>query len=437
MSAAGGSTSGNSLGFRDAFTASITGTAIYCEGAAMSITLSITGGVAPYAAVLTRSQSTLNKDTTISLIDASSYIINVNVSGTYDLKEITDNTGNAATVSGSVTLSFAPVPDVSISGLATAYVKQSTEWVLMTGTPAGGTFNGPGVVPNNTDWYFVPSLAPVGTNDIVYSYRTSPASCFGYDTAVVRVLEAAASIKFENDRTKYCSNDRPFTVSGVNIANSVGSFTISGGVGLTDYHNNTATVYPSQLDADEYTITYIYFDGTSLSVDGKFDVSIAPTADFTWESSFSNEWEAIVLTDASAAEYQWIDCENNNSPIIGATQGSLIISHDGNYAVIVSKNGCADTSTCYSVIITDLEINRFKQNITIDPNPNKGSFTVNLGKVHSIICITITDPNGRVIQKQNYHNTQAIETMLPTPPGIYFLNINSGNERAVFKIIKH
>ena len=175
--------------------------------------------------------------------------------------------------------------------------------VSITGTPSGGVFTGPGLFNSNNNWYFLPRYAPVGTHQIVYSYMDGTTQCYGYDTATVRVLEANAIIEFPENRLKYCRNEVPFTVIGVNLANNIGSFVISGGNGLVDHGDNTATVDPSQLSVKEYTITYTYFDGTTLYVKSTFEVGNSPVADFQWESECFAPEQSIQFKDASYSTF--------------------------------------------------------------------------------------------------------------------------------------
>ncbi len=294
-----GKTSGTGIVRAHIFpTAVISGNATICEHASANLNVALTG-TAPWKFSYRR-----NTDTPVEIpnVLTSPRTVAVQQAGTYILTEVYDKNCKG-TVSGSAVINVTPAPDVLLSGLASAYNKQSPDWIQITGTPAGGTFSGPGVIPYNSSWYFVPSLPPVGTHNIVYAYRASPTSCYGYDTAVVRVLEANAVIEFENNRTKYCRNDRSFVVTGVNLANVIGSFTISGGTGLVDHRDNTATVNPAQLAAGEYTITYTYFDGTSLSVGSKFDVGLAPVADFRWETECFQTGKAIKMTNTSASNF--------------------------------------------------------------------------------------------------------------------------------------
>gem|GEM_PF-3464797 len=332
-------------------TAVISGSTTICEHTSANLTVVLTGSSPWLFSYRRNSEDPVD----IPNILSSPRAVQVTDAGTYTLYEVYDKNCKG-TVSGSAVINVTPAPDVSISGLAAAYNKQSTEWVLMTGTPAGGTFTGPGVIPYNTNWYFVPSLPPVGTHNIVYSYRASPSSCFGYDTAVVRVLEADASIEFENDRTKYCQNDYPFTVTGVNVANSIGSFTISGGIGLVDHHNNTATVYPALLAVNEYTITYTYFDGTTLTKTSKFDIGKPPVADFKWESECYHAGQSITMTNTSVpnfgnltdTSYYWKINTSTGFESYTTRDITHAFPRSGNHTIelqIETSYGCADTVT--------------------------------------------------------------------------------------------
>ena len=67
------------------FSGSISGTASYCTYTVMPISLTITDGTAPFTATLTRTGSAANRDTVITGIAASPYIINVKLTGSYEL----------------------------------------------------------------------------------------------------------------------------------------------------------------------------------------------------------------------------------------------------------------------------------------------------------------------------------------------------------------
>lgn len=65
---------------------------------------------------------------------------------------------------------------------------------------------------------------------------------------------------------------------------------------------------------------------------------------------------ATLNANLIGADYQWLDCGNNLAVIPGETSQSFTPSVTGNYAVVVTLNGCSDTSACYLVDYTGIEI---------------------------------------------------------------------------------
>ena len=144
----------------------------------------------------------------------------------------------------------------------------------------------------------------------------------------------------------------------------------------------------------------------------------------------------LLTANADEANYQWIDCNNNNTAVEGEIIRNYRPSKSGHYAVIVFQNGCTDTSACRFINVTGLVSNTFKQNIILHPNPNEGLINIDLGRIYPNIEIIITELDGRVKQKEKRYNTRTINLPLNTSSGIYMVIISSGNERAVFKIAK-
>jgi hypothetical protein len=330
-------------------TAVISGNASICKGAATDLHIALTG-TPPWRFSYRRNSE---NPVEIKGVMTSPSSVSVNKDGTYTLFEVYD-ANCMGTVSGSALVEVTNAPEVTISGLAPVYNKQSTEWVPITGTPSGGIFSGPGVIPYNTGWFFVPSLPPVGTHTIVYEYNPTSGNCIGYDSVQVRVLEADAIIVFENERTNYCLNDHPFTISGVNLANATGTFTISGDAGLVDHHNNMATVYPAQLLPGSYTITYTYYDGTYLSVQAQFEIGSSPAADFTWSNECFHAGQSITFTNKSKADfgfitgYNWKIFTPNGTDYYTTPDVTRTFPQTGKYRIdlmIETSYGCTDTAT--------------------------------------------------------------------------------------------
>ena len=63
-----------------------------------------------------------------------------------------------------------------------------------------------------------------------------------------------------------------------------------------------------------------------------------------------NQNQALLTAVQNGATYQWVDCSNNFGPIPGATNQSYTkATANGSYAVIITANGCTDTSACHNV----------------------------------------------------------------------------------------
>ena len=123
---------------------------------------------------------------------------------------------------------------------------------------------------------------------------------------------------------------------------------------------------------------------------------------FTVNTMVMTSGDTLTAALAGATSYQWIDCDNGNSPIAGATDQSYVATTSGSYAVIISDNGCRDTSDCVAVMTTSVDGNpALLQNIDIFPNPSNGNFTVTFNGVSSTeLSLKVVDLTGKVLMEK-------------------------------------
>lgn len=241
-------------------TATFLGSSSICTGSSTKLTISFTGS-SPWELTYT--------DGSVSRTIVSSdpvYLLDVTTGGTYKGETLVDNIGCPVTnLPSSATINILPLPEVEIVGLRSAYNLKNSP-VSLSGTPEGGRFSGPGVISSVNMFY--PSIA--GTQNsphaIIYSYTSSQTGCSNKDTVLVEIIDAEADISGIRTSYKYCNFDEPFVITGTNVQGSLGTFSISGGVGLTDNGDNTATVTPGLLSTGNYTISYSYFNGVQLTI---------------------------------------------------------------------------------------------------------------------------------------------------------------------------
>src|SRR5690606_1186053 len=82
------------------------------------------------------------------------------------------------------------------------------------------------------------------------------------------------------------------------------------------------------------------------------------------------------LTSSAATGNQWL---MNGTPISGATSQTYTATANGNYAVVVTDNGCSsDTSAVVNITNTGIKGDLAGMNVSVYPNPNNGQFSVKL-----------------------------------------------------------
>lgn len=143
-----------------------------------------------------------------------------------------------------------------------------------------------------------------------------------------------------------------------------------------------------------------------------------------------------MTANQSSATYQWIDCKNGNALINGATAQSYTAPNDGEYAVIITRNGCSDTSNCITINNADIE-NLNLVNVQLYPNPVVSILTVDFGQPINLDVIELTDALGRIIQTfKNFNGNQIHIDLEKESDGVYFLNLNLDQNTKTLRIIK-
>lgn len=139
--------------------------------------------------------------------------------------------------------------------------------------------------------------------------------------------------------------------------------------------------------------------------------------------------------DLINATYQWLDCDADNTPIIGATSQLFSPQQNGNYSVIISENGgCSDTTVCYNYNSASTDNSKSFNSIQVYPNPGSNNITLDLTSTESTTEVTLLDMSGKIISKHVYPNSEKVILDHPDKSGIYFIILKSNN---TFKTIKY
>ena len=222
------------------------------------------------------------------------------------------------------------------------------------------------------------------------------------------------------------SGDETYSTSGTyndtipNMAGCDSVLTIT-----VNMNNSSASSITDTACGDEtYTSSGVYADTIANAMGCDSIMSIDVTINNVDASATQTGGINLSATTAGAT-YQWVDCDNAYAPIAGATSQNYTATANGNYAVIVTDNGCTDTSACLSVTnvgIEDLDVNDF----AIFPNPNNGEFTLTIN-TNNAVNIEIYNVVGEVIYQDRVNTNQVEINLGDVEAGVYLIKIFNDN----------
>jgi uncharacterized delta-60 repeat protein len=231
-------------------------------------------------------------------------------------------------------------------------------------------------------------------------------------------------------------NGEVYTTSGTYIQNFINT------VGCDSTLTILLDVYydaPNTINATGCT-DYIAPNGVTYMQDGTYTV-IIPTNDgcdsvITINLTLGNldasinEFSAGLQASEFQAQYQWLDCDNNFVPIAGEVNREFFPVTPGNYAVQISKNGCVDTSACYTFL--PLGIDEATSNLyVVFPNPAKDMIEVK-STTNKFNYLEILNVFSQVVYHENFINQTSIN-LDGLSKGIYFIRFNRETTKKLVK----
>lgn len=185
------------------------------------------------------------------------------------------------------------------------------------------------------------------------------------------------------------------------------------------------------------------FGGNSYSVAGMYTDSFTSVAGcdslVTLILSVNTINDTITQTGntltalSSSGTYQWINCFNF-SPMVGQTSQSFTFGVSGSYAVIISVNGCIDTSNCYTVATASIPVIPELSSVNAYPNPTSGEITFRASA--DIYRIALTDLKGMsVFVDDTPTGKVATIDMHGLAAGVYFYKVAVGDAVITGKIL--
>lgn len=238
------------------------------------------------------------------------------------------------------------------------------------------------------------------------------------------------------------SGDETYTMSGVyndTIPNMFGcdsvlTINLTIGQASTSSISETACGSYTVPSGDEtYSTSGIYNDTIPnlAGCDSVITINLTINTVNIGVSQNANELTA----DASGAAYQWIDCNNGNADIPGETGQTYIATSNGDYAVIVTENGCTDTSACYNVNGIGLAES---DGLALVLYPNPGSGIIHLQANQNLNnSVQVLNAVGAMVYSENITGQNTILDLTNLESGVYYLHYTeSGNSGTIRFVIQ-
>ncbi|MEM7368135.1 MAG: LamG-like jellyroll fold domain-containing protein [Bacteroidota bacterium] len=239
------------------------------------------------------------------------------------------------------------------------------------------------------------------------------------------------------------SGEFVWTTSGVyedTISNMAGCDSILlidltiGELSVSTVTDSACGSYTSPSGNYEWSVSGMYAD-TLASVAGCDSILSIDLTILNIDSSVT-QIQSELIAHLSGASYQWIDCANGEA-VAGATDQSFIAMTNGSYAVVISDNGCVDTSACFDVIISGLFDSKERLSFQLLPNPVEEMAILSFSKLLPSCEIRILNPLGQEIERRRVLNRQSIELDVShLDQGMYFLQLIADEKIGLQKFLK-
>lgn len=238
--------------------------------------------------------------------------------------------------------------------------------------------------------------------------------------------------------------------SAVDVQTACNSYTWIDGITYTTNNNSATWIVPNTVGCDSLITLNLTLtnssNGTDVQtacesftwIDGNTYTSNTTTA--TYVLSNSNGCDSVVtlhltLTNliedvsqidamtlhayATDVSYQWLDCGKDFLPISGETNQVYTATENGSYAVLITSNGCSDTSAC--ITIDELSVVDPNANAYLIHYPNPSMDGIIHIKYESKICaIAVCDMQGRKVDIEVNEELDRVDAS-KLEPGTYMI----------------
>ncbi len=391
---------------------------------------------------------------------------------------ITDNSGNFSTCTSTVTIVDNIAPSVACQNL-TVYLDATGNAVITAAMLNNGSSDVCGIasLSANTTAF---TCADVGANSVVLTVTDvngNTATC----TSTVTVMDTiqpnavcqnitvalgangTATITgsmVDNGSTDICGIATlvvsPNTFSCANVGANPAMLTVTDNNGNVSTCSAIVTIDPpnpinQNIDicfGESYTVGSNTYNTNGTYTDSLTNIfgcdsiiittlTVAPIIDNTTQLS-----GVTITANAFATSYQWLDCNNGNAPLVGETSQSFMATANGDYSVVITINGCSDTSACVNIDNVGIQDMIDHIQIQLFPNPTDGLVQLNIQDLETEnLEIDIMNIYGSVVSIFNPEKISGsfskVYDLGELSAGMYIIRAKANGNSAMLRFIKN
>jgi hypothetical protein len=313
-----------------------------------------------------------------------------------------DGNGNIVTLQQNVILGDVTAPTVPI------LVDVIGECSAIVFSPTA-TDNCAGSIIGTTTTFF--PITSLGTTVVTWTFDDGNGNVSTADQNVIIEDNTAPIVPVLSDITAECSA----TASAPSTTDNC-SGTITG---------TTTTVFPITAPGTT-VVTWIFDDGNGNTSTATQNVIVSlPDATVS-----VNGLTITALNTAANVTYQWVDCDNANAPIAGATTVSYTATSNGNYAVEVTDGGCTQTSICTSINNVGLiELDTYLMKVY--PNPAANEVFIEMTEPGTM---ELRDANGKIVLSGTMNSGKNQINLETLSTGIYSIHMLTKTSMEISRI---
>lgn len=145
---------------------------------------------------------------------------------------------------------------------------------------------------------------------------------------------------------------------------------------------------------------------------------------YTWDGNAWTQRGNDILGEATVDQAGVsVSMPDANTVAIGARYNDATGSNAGHTRVYATGNvGIAESN--------------FGSLLTVYPNPAKGEVHIDLGRKYTEATVIVTNTLGQAVLKKGYRDSDLLQLSLPGEAGLYFIEVRSGEKKALLKVMK-